>query len=75
MSRNILEGREKAREVLVVVELLDFGERGPLHPMTLPQFEQRGRLDRAFEMQMELGLREREDEAGGLRGHGAILKD
>jgi hypothetical protein len=28
MSRDILEGREKAGEVAVVVELLDFGERG-----------------------------------------------
>jgi hypothetical protein len=42
--------------------------------MTLPQFEQRGRLDRAFEMQMELGLREREDEAGRLQRHGSDSK-
>src|SRR6202158_3084869 len=75
MSRHILESRQEACEVFVVIEPLHFGERRTIHPVTLPQFEQSRRLDRAFEMQMELGLRELEDEAGGLRRHGVILKD
>src|ERR1019366_1958051 len=75
VSCYILECREETREVLVVVELLHYGERGPIHPVSLAQFQQRGRLDRAFEMQMELGLRQREDEAGGRRSHGEILVD
>src|SRR5712664_2426440 len=75
MSRHILESRQEAGEVFVVVELLHFGERRTIHPVTLTQFQQRGRLDRAFEMQMELGLGERADEAGGLRRHATILKD
>ena len=75
MSRHIFESLEETGEVRVVVELLDFGERGASHPVTLTQFEQRGRLNRAFEMQMELGFRERENEAGRLRRHAAILKD
>jgi hypothetical protein len=45
--------------------LLDVGERRSLHPVPLAQFEQRGRLDRAFEMQMELSLGERKDECVG----------
>jgi len=43
--------------------------------MTPPQFHKRGRLDRPFKMQMELSLRGRKDEAGGLRRHEEILKD
>ena len=56
VSRHILESREEAGKVFVVVELLDFGERGAFHPVPLPQFQQRGRLDRALEMQMQFGL-------------------
>jgi hypothetical protein len=43
--------------------------------MTLPQFQERGRLDRSFKMQMELSLREKKHERGRLRGHVEILKD
>src|ERR1035437_3595678 len=68
VAGNILESHEEAREVLKVVELLDFGERGPFHPVTLAQFEQRGRLDRAFEMQMELGLGGRKGGCVGCAG-------
>src|ERR1700674_697388 len=75
MSRHVFESRQETREVCVVVKLLPFGERRTLHRMTLPQFEQRGRLDGALEMQMELGLWECADEAGGLRRHATILKD
>src|SRR5260370_11517045 len=75
MSRHVFESRQETREVFVVVKLLPFGERRTIHRVTLPQFEQRGRLDRALEMQMELGLWECADEAGGLRRHATILKD
>ena len=75
MFRHILECREETREVLVVVKLLHFGQRGPFHPMTMTQFQQRRRFDRPFEMQMQFSLRQREDEAGWLRRHTTILKD
>src|ERR1700732_4441870 len=58
VSRHIFKSRQESREVFAVVELIDFGERGSVHAVTLPQFEQRGGFDRAFEMQMEFGLRE-----------------
>src|SRR6202162_715536 len=75
VSGHILESCQETRKVFVVVELLHFGERRTIHRVTLPQFEQRGGFDRALEMQMELGLGERADEAGGLRRHAPILKD
>ncbi len=62
VSGRFLESREETSQVLVVVELLHFGERGPVPPMTLTKFEQCGRLDRSLKMQMELGLGECEDE-------------
>src|SRR5229473_6461611 len=43
VSRQILESREEAIEVFVVVKLLDFSERGPFHRVTLAEFQQRGR--------------------------------
>ena len=55
MLGHVLEREKEAREVLVAVELFDFGERSPL-AVALAQFEQSGRLDRAFEMEVQLGL-------------------
>ena len=61
---HILERREETRRSPVVVKLLDFGERSAVHAMPLTQFEQSRGLDRAFEMQMEFGLRQRKNETG-----------
>jgi hypothetical protein len=68
VSRHILESREETREVFVGVELLHFGKRSPIHPMTLTQFQQRSWFDRSFKMQMEFGLRKREKECTGRAG-------
>src|SRR5258708_39629845 len=74
-ASHIFKSCQEPREGFVVIELLHFGERRTIHPVTLPQLEQCGRFDRAFEMQMELGLRERADESRGLRRHATILKE
>ncbi len=50
-----LECHQEAGEVGVLVKFSDFFERSLL-AVALLQFEQRARLDRAFQMQMELGL-------------------
>src|ERR1700677_2645697 len=73
VSGHIFESREETGEVLVVVKLLLYGKRCSVHPVTLTKLKQGRRLDRAFKMQMQLGLRKREDEAGWLRRHTAIL--
>src|ERR1035441_2669566 len=74
VSCHILKRSEEAFEVRVVVELFDFGQRSPIHPVTLAKFQQRSRLDRPFKMQMQFSLRQRVNKAGGLRRHRAILK-
>jgi hypothetical protein len=60
MAGDIFEGKKESRKVGELVELLDFGERRAFHAVALAEFEERGGLDRAFEMQMEFGLGQRE---------------
>jgi hypothetical protein len=51
-----LKGEEKAIEVVVLIELLDFGESGVLKSSPPLEFQQGGRLNRAFQMQVQFGL-------------------
>ena len=69
-----LEGHQEAVEVLVAVELFDFGQRAAL-AVTLPQFEQGRGIDRTFKMEMQLGLGQGDDERAGLRRHTLLIVD
>src|ERR1019366_2799072 len=64
VSGDMLESFEEAHEVGEVVQLFNFGERGAsaFHAMALAEFEESGRLDRAFKMQMEFSLGESGDQ-------------
>src|SRR5713226_2742633 len=68
MPSDVFESGKEASEVRVVVKLLDFGQRRALHSMSLPEFDERRRLDRALKMQMELSLRKRYQKWPGQRG-------
>jgi hypothetical protein len=59
----VLERHEETGEVSVVVELLNFRERGAVHAVALAEFQQSSGFDRTFEVEMELGHGERTDEA------------
>ena len=56
-----LERHQEAVEILVAVELLDFGQAAAL-AMTLAQFEQSSGIDRTFKMEMQLGFGQGNDE-------------
>ncbi len=48
---DVFEGEQKALKIFVTVQCVDFGRRDAL-AVALAEFEQRGWLDRALEMQM-----------------------
>jgi len=62
-----LEGHEKPGEVGILVELLSVGECGSFQSVTVLDFQQGGRVNRAFEVEVEFGLGKRGDEGAGLR--------
>src|SRR6185312_5831437 len=72
---NGFEGHEKSDEILVLVELADFGERGGAS-VALAEFEQSFRLDGTFEVQVQLSLGQGRDESArtvGFGGHVLIV--
>ena len=58
---DVFEREEESREVLVLVEGVDFSGSDAV-AVALAEFKQRGRLDGAFQMQMQLRLRKLVDE-------------
>jgi hypothetical protein len=60
--RHSLERLQKAREIREPVKRLRFGKRQRSLVVALAQLHQRSGQNRAFEMQMQLGLRQPADE-------------
>src|SRR5262249_24528836 len=64
--RDVAKGNQEAREVRVLVELLYVSQR-TREAVGLLDFEQGGRLNRTFEVQMQLSLRQGTHERARVR--------
>jgi len=53
--RDVLERKQEAGKIFIPIKCIDLGLRNAF-ATPLSQFDQRSRLDRAFEVQMQLGL-------------------
>jgi hypothetical protein len=71
---DVLEGEKKSLEVVVEIELVDFSA-GDAVAATLAEFEERGGVDCALEMQVKLGLGKLAEEAArqSVEGGGHYL--
>ena len=72
MLGDVLEGEQEAWEILIEVELFGFCGGGVV-AVTLAEFLQRGELDGALEVQVQLGLGEGANE-GVRRVVGGVHK-
>ena len=76
VAGDIFKGDEESGKVPEVVKPFDLGKRGVLFAVAVAEFEQRSRLDGAFEVEVKFGLRKsRESRVASLLRAAADFKD